>query len=192
MVIIINWAEFIKQIPDVLQYVVPGYMALSLFSWLTDIKVQATPKWIWSGLWSFVTVSIIKTWFGEIELWPLVTCCVIIDVLIAAICGSFVASGWWRDYIAEHFGLTASDSLISQYIDWENGTNVSVYLKSERACFYGPIKTVGEPDFSGAICIENPTKYDLDGNELYSHDDGVIIAIPMSDVMYIKIAPSKR
>lgn len=85
--------------------------------------------------------------------------------------------------------MTPVDETISNVVDWENGSNACVYVKSEDCFFVGHVKTVGDGKGDGWICLSTPIKYDITGNELYSHEDdeGAYITIPLSDVRYIEI-----
>lgn len=86
-------------------------------------------------------------------------------------------------------GITLIEETISNVIDWEHGSNAEVYLKGEDFYFLGHVRTVGDGEGDGRICLAAPIKYNLERQELESDRDNpdTYVIFSLDDIQYIKI-----
>lgn len=184
---------FVDALPHLLKYIIPGYITLLIVYFLTNKKPGANSQWILSGVISYVTVVLLeycaylrdKPWIS----WGLIVSCVLIDAILGIVYSKFIQSTFWRTYVSKYFGIATRKETISYFVDWENGSNVHIVLKTMDQQILGHIKTVGDGENDdGMICISEPVLSDEYGNEIYSREgENVHMIIPIADIKFIEI-----
>lgn len=160
---------------------------------ITKRAFSTTSVWVWSCVISFVTLSIVNTislrFNCGLQVWQTCAICIGIDVIAGIGISIIFRAKWFKRALRMCWAITPVDETISNIIDWEHGSNASIYLNSESCFFVGHIITVGDGAGDGWICISAPIKCGLDGHEIYSHenDKDVYMTFPLTDVKYIKI-----
>lgn len=178
--------------PNILKYFVPGFIFVSLFVVGVDKKPTKPTCYIWSCVISFITISMLEAItilsVDDGVSWALIFIAIVIDAIVAVILSGVVRSNNWKEWVSTNFGATSTDATISYFVDWKNGTNALIALKTEECQFAGAIDTVGDGDGDGMICLYDPIKFNMAGDEIYSHEgEGVRIIIPIEDIKYIKL-----
>lgn len=184
----------IKLIPEILQYIVPGYLGIRttlLFNGAKKISLEL-PIWVGSCVVSYVTLSFVNL-FVTVNIWVINIICILLDVTVGVIVGITVRKYKVKSWLLKFCNITPVNETISNAINWDAGAVLLVTLKSENASFKGFVHTVGDGDGDGWICISEPVKYDKYGNEVYSHigEERTFLTIPLNDIRYVKIFNGK-
>lgn len=176
-----------------MQYLVPGYLCVCILHALTQREFSSTAKWVWSAVISFLIISLVHCIFGWINasasFWMTLSVCIILGVVFGFIIGCIYQSQWFQQKTASVLGITLIEETISNFVDWEHGSNAEIHLKGEDFYFLGHVRTVGDGEGDGRICLSAPIKYNLDGQELESDCDSpnTYVILPLEDIQYIKI-----
>lgn len=176
-----------------MQYLVPGYLCVCILHALTQRKFSSTAKWVWSAVISFLTISLIHCIFDYFDVnasfWLTLMACIILGIVSGFIIGCIYQLQGFQQKTASIFGITLIEETISNVVDWKNGSNAEVHLKGKNFYFLGHIKTVGDGEGDGRICLSAPIKYDSEGQELESDCDSpnTYVILPLEDIQYIKI-----
>lgn len=179
--------------PYIFQYVVPGYIFIRIWGAITQRKLSGTSVWIWSCIISFVTLVAIQVCVSTADValavWQSCALSIAADAIVSLVCALVYRTKLFQKLTLHLFGITPIDDTISNVIDWEKGSNAEVYLKTEECFFLGHVRTVGDGDGDGWICLSAPIKYSLDNRELFNYETrpDVYITIPLSDAKYVKI-----
>ena len=171
--------NLVNELPDVLLYIVPGFMAVCVFRLLTDKKINASFLWVESAALSYLALSLINCiadvmsiWFSTWELCLLETLLCVIEVVIAA---RIYRSVWFKHLLKTKFNVSFIDGVLPNAVDWVNGSCAVLTLKNGDI-YTGSVVTVSNPtDEDQMICISNPLKGDSAGNLLWpsTEDDSL-------------------
>lgn len=184
--------KLIALAPDILKFIIPGYICIRVFAKLACIKINAVEQWILSVVISFCTVALIETVvsaFGyTLFSWSFTLSCIILDCLFGFIGALIWNSSWFEKIMRQELGATLVDGALYNAIDWKEASVVCVYLKSEAFYYVGYARMIDETN-DGWITISAPVQYDSDDIIVVSHDGDykTIMAIPLSDVKRIQI-----
>lgn len=184
--------QLIALAPDILKFMIPGYICLHILAKLACIKVNAAEQWVLSVAISFCTIALVEAITSMLEhvlgTWEIVLWCIAADCLLGVLGALIWNSSWLKRLMAQKLGATLFDGALHNAIDWKEASAVCVYLKSETTFYAGYVTMVDDTDH-GWITISAPIQYDSDHNVVVSHegDYKTIMAIPLSDVKRIQI-----
>lgn len=91
------------------------------------------------------------------------------------------------------FQNTLNDNIWLDVFDWENGTNLKVYLKGQDYYIIGGLKNMDENGDDSWLVLNGFAKYDVNTNQNYKNEPSYIgewdvkIAVRMADVEHIEI-----
>lgn len=176
----------------ILKYIVPGATTLLVIYFLSNRKFETSTQWVLSGVISFVTIAILELG-ADIRGVPWIESGLVVAAVLCDLCFGFgytklIRSEWWKSCVAQNFGVITRKGTISYFIDWENGSNVRIVLKTMDEQILGHIKTVGDGDGDGMISVSEPVVFNNDGEELYSREgENIHMIIPIADIKYIEI-----
>lgn len=189
-VIQIKPTDIVGALPALLQYIFPGFVGMSIYTKITGTKQDNSTLWVMSGVLSYISVVIVANYVDpNANALGAGLLCILFNVAGAIVLGYLRNTVWVRDYCAEHLHVTTANGTISQFVDWEEGSNVAVYLKGDDQHFFvGHVRTVGDGSGDGRLCIYQPRRYAPDGELLYSHEgEDVYMIFSLSDVHYLKL-----
>lgn len=184
--------EILSLAPELLNFIIPGYIFLCIFKKITCIQVESTPQWIWSVVISYSTIALAETVIALFDryfrFWELVFWCIVIDVTFSIILALIWNSRRFQNFIKSKIGVTLYDGALQNAIDWQEASYVCVYLNSTDSYFSGNIVMIDETP-NGHITFSAPIQYDANHNVISSNENdiNVVMAVPLSDVKRIKI-----
>lgn len=91
------------------------------------------------------------------------------------------------------FHKTANEDIWRDVIDWENGSNLKIYLKDKDYYLIGHQKNLEEKGEESWLAISAFGKFDKETNKNYkeepSHldDESVIYTVRLSDIEHVEI-----
>lgn len=185
-------SDLIDAIPDILRYVIPGYTTLLTMHLISNYKINKDSQWVISATISFITIAILESlatlrgvpWMP----WGLIVVASLCDIGIGLLYCWITLSEWWKDWAAEHLHIMNRAGTISYYVDWKHGSNVRIELKNSDKQIIGHIKTVGDNNGDGMICISGPVIVSADGDIECNRDgQGSYMVIPIEELKLIEI-----
>ena len=188
----INLQDIVDLAPQILSYIIPGFLFVSIFIKLACIKIDTTFYWIFSIAVSYGTRAFVRaaiSQFGRVfDFWETVFWCIVLDIAFGIVFSVVWQSKWLREFVKTRAGATLYDGALQNAFDWDNASYVCVYLKSEL-CYWTGYLMMADNKPDGWITISAPVQYDCDNNKMFSNenDPNVIMAFPLSDVKRIRI-----
>lgn len=162
----ININQIISILPDILQYFVSGYIAVLIFKWTAAKKVPLNMQIILSCVISFVTISIIKTFNKQIDIWTSTLIAVLIDLIASLVLGWIINQKITKNLFVNLFNLTPFESRWDNCIDYKNGSNLKVYMKNKDYYFYGHYKGHEDKGENSWFSITEPCQYKKSDNSV--------------------------
>ena len=184
--------KLIALAPDILKFLIPGYICLRVFAKVACFKIGALEQWILSVVISFCTVALVETIISALgrvfAVWELVLWCIGLDFLFGVAGALIWKSSLLEKVMKQKLGSTLFDGALQNAIDWKEASVTCVYLKSESSYYVGYVVMVDETN-DGWITISAPIHYDASHNILSTNEGEhkTIMAIPLADVKCIKI-----
>ena len=188
-------SKIIAELPNVLQYLVPGYICVLIFTAITSKKVENTVKFGISCVLSFCFITLINAAYHvfnwEItEIWVTVAISIALSVVIAILFAEIYTSRLFKKFIVKSFQRSPHDSIWRNVLDYEKGTNLKVYLKNKDYYIIGHFYTHEEKGndswFSLSAFIKTDIKTNKDIVNYQEHKD-VYIVFNLKDVDTIEV-----
>lgn len=191
----------IENIPNLLQYYVPGYWTILIFRYLGSKKVSNSIMNIMSCVISYVFISVIALLRVLIELPFSVPNTPIINSSIAIILGTFFAiivalifsCKWFSKLTVWLFHKTPNEDIWRDVLDLRNGSNLKIYIKDADYYVIGHHKNHEEKDGDSWLAVSAFAKFHKTSNTPYRNepsylnDKNVIYTIRFSDIEHIEI-----
>lgn len=188
----INLKDLVDLAPQILSYVIPGFLFISIFAKIACIKIDTTIYWVISIAASYCTLAFVGVVISQIDrvfhVWETVFWCIVLDIVLGLILAFAWKSKWLSSFVKVKTGATLYDGALQNAFDWDEASYVCVYLKSE-SCYWTGYLLMADDKPDGWITISAPVQYDCDHNKMFSNADDfkVIMAFPFSDVKRIRI-----
>ncbi len=187
---IIDIIQIIDAIPKILQYFVSGYLFIILFVAVTTKKIDSSIRFIFSCIISFIWIALINAIFTNIDIWLIVIISCALSLIFAPVFGRIYISKWFCSILVKFFNQSSLNSIWQKVINYENGTNLKVYLKNQPFYFIGHYdaheKTENDPWFS----VKGYIKYDIETDDVISDYRGheeIFIVFNLSEVATIEV-----
>ena len=186
----------INNIPLILQYFVPGICCIALYNYSGNYSVSAKYKIVYSIVISYALQALVAVvrikWFKNI---PSTT---LVNSALAIIFGAMFVIGINLLYRFEKtknilifiFHNTPTKKSWDNIIDYENGSNLKVYIKEKDYYYIGHYRDL---DDSGNLVLRAFAKFSTETNKLYANepehlnDSDAYILINMEDVEHIEV-----
>ena len=184
--------EFILQnIPTVLQYWLPGYWAILLFSFCCSKKIDKKATLILSVVLSYLSMSVIQSVHQIDNIFVLSSISFALLTLISVIVAGIFSSKRFKKSLVTLFHKTPNDTIWRDIIDFKEGSNLKVYLKGKDYYLVGHYKNCEERGdaswFALSAFFTGDIKTGAVIDDKYKDNDNVLITFRLSDVDHIVI-----
>lgn len=118
---------------------------------------------------------------------------IFIGTILAVVAACVFSSKWFSEITLRLFHKTANDCIWRDVLDFENGSNLKIYLKNEDYYVIGHHKFIEENGDDSWIAVSAFGKFNKNSNlnyksePLYLDDENVIYTIRLSDIEHIEI-----
>lgn len=160
----ISIGDIVCYLPEILLYIVPGFIFTAIFRFFTAMKLNGLFLWVESAAISFAGLSVLKaTPAGNLPIWALCALDILVCVIIAPISAIAYKSKWFEWICGSFFRVAQRDSVLHASVDWRDGTIAFIQLKNSQDFYAGYVLYINNPeDPQQWICIDNPVKYNSD------------------------------
>ncbi len=118
---------------------------------------------------------------------------IFMGTILAFLIAFIVSRKWFSNVMVRLFHKTANEDIWRDVIDWENGSNLKIYLKDKDYYLIGHQKNLEEKGEESWLAISAFGKFDKETNKNYkeepSHldDESVIYTVRLSDIEHVEI-----
>lgn len=118
---------------------------------------------------------------------------IFIGTILALLCAYIFSRKWFSNVLVRLFHKTTNESIWHDVIDWENGSNLKIYIKDKDYYLIGHQKNFEEKGEESWLAISAFGKFDKNTNKNYSNepsyldDEDVIYVIRLSDIEHVEI-----
>lgn len=204
-VIQINSLELIlENIPTVLQYFIPGYWFIFIFTFCTKKKLSKNIILILSCTISYLLISCleivrISTKIIKIPDTTLINSgiAIILATLLAIVVSCVVSCKTYSSMLVKLFHKTPNDNIWMDLLDFNSGSNLKIYLKNENYYVIGHHKNQEENRDDSWLAVSAFAKFDKTTNELCENEpsfldnEDVTYVVRFSDIEHIEIFNTK-
>lgn len=198
-----EFKTMIDNLPLLLQYIVPGYLAIKWFEVTLSKTMETKNELVFSCIASYcflALVSLIRIkWFQEIPNTAIINSAlsIIIGIIIVSIIVILLQQKYVRNLTVKLFHKTLNDDIWRDVLDLEHGSNLKVYLKDKDYYIIGHHKNHEEKGNDSWLALSGFGKYDCETNTNYKNEpnftednkenENIIITIRFSDIEHIEI-----
>lgn len=161
----IDIIDIINSIPSILQYFVSGFIFVIIFQFLISRKFKNSTITISSCIISFTWVSLInlldylfnKPIFSN--LWFISLFSILLSIVTSILFSKLFLSKKFNKFLVRNYSVTQHESVWNNIIDYQNGTNIKVYLKNQPYYYIGHLYSHEENGLDSWFSISAPMKY---------------------------------
>lgn len=188
-----------NNLPLLLQYIVPGYITIMVFSFSLSKKVKKNNLIIFSCIVSYVLITLISLFrikcFTKIPDNAMINSAlaIILGIVIACLIAIVSQRKWFKKVTIKLFHKTLSDDIWRDVFDLENGSNLKVFLKDKDFYLIGHLKNYGEKSDSSWLALNAFAKFDKKTNKpyieepMYLNNNSVLVTVRFADIDFIEI-----
>lgn len=191
----------INSIPKILLYFIPGYLTLTIFSYLTTRKFQNNILFILSCALSYTYLPALKfIRFCVSKCKPIpkglyidIGIVITVGIVLALLFSWIYTSKIFSRILVKIFNKTPNDSIWKDIIDLKKGTNLKIYIKDSEYYVIGHFDTIEENGDLSWIAISAFAKYDVETNEPYKEEPSFLnntlckYVVRLSDIKHIEL-----
>ena len=186
-----------------LQYIVPGYLAIKWFEFTLSRKINTKNSLIFSCVASYCLLAIVS--LIRVKLFNSLPDTAIVNSAIAIILGCILVSiiailsqwKYFRKITVKLFHKTLNDDIWRDVLDLKHGSNLKVYLKDKDYYLIGHHKNHEENGSDSWLALSAFGKYDKETNKNFNNEPNFtenkkenefrIITVKFSDIEHIEI-----
>lgn len=191
MIIIEEFLLLIKEIPAVLQYFLPGYWAIILFSFLTSRKIAGKMILVLSCLFSYLSISLISVFHQTDNILVLSGISFILSTVISIIISILFSTKVLKRILVKWFHKTPHNDIWRDVLDFDKGSNLKIYFKDSDIGLIGHHKVHEENGDNSWFAISAPIKFDAKTDEIVDdrnqNNEDFIVTFKLNDVKQIEI-----
>ncbi len=190
---IISISEIIKDIANILQYFVPGFIGLHVFKFCASKKIRDKFEIVLCCVFSYIMNALCILAYGR---WPNFTILsnvygkVIVSTagftIICVLCALIVRRSEFEKMCVFLFHVSPKSDLLDDVLDTRDAVNLRIYLKSDRGSVYGHYAGRDDDVADPWIAIKEPIVYSEDG----THQDfgnSVFYLIRIADIDHMVV-----
>lgn len=190
--------EIIDNIPNILQYFVPGVIFIMIIRSLSFKRFAENYTIVFSCVISYLFVSLIGM-INELKIKseslkePIVISgiAVLIAILLAFFLSIIFNSKCFKDFTLKYFHKTLYDDIWQDVFDFKNGTNLKVYIKDKEYYIMGHYRFSEEKGEESWMALSAHTYRNKETNEIigldYSKNEKVLVTIRIYDIEHIEV-----
>lgn len=189
----------VENISSILQYFVPGYLAITVLCFAMSKKITTQNMLITSCVISYTLLTVVS--LIRIRLFRQIPDTVLVNsgisILIGVVSAGFISCllqrKWFQKITVRLFHKTFHDDIWRDVFDLENGSNLKVYLKEQDYYLIGHLKNYEEKGNDSWLALKAFAKFDKETNLNYKNEPSyleentVIITVRLADVEHIEI-----
>lgn len=182
-----------------MQYIVPGYFSILVFSFVLSKKTDIKNSLIFSCVVSYILLSFVSLlrvrWFKQLPDTAFINSglSIIVGVLFSCLISILSQRMWFKKATVKLFHKTLNNDIWRDVFDLEKGSNLKVYLKDQDYYVIGHLKNYEEEGNDSWIALNGFAKFDKKTNENYKEEpnylkkSNIIITFRFSDIEHIEI-----
>lgn len=198
-----EFKKIIDSLPLLLQYILPGYLAIKWFEFALSKKIDTKNELIFSCITSYFFLSLVSLirikWFQKIPNTAIINSALamIFGIIIVSLIAFLSQQKQFRKITVKLFHKTLNDDIWRDVLDLEHGSNLKVYLKDKDYYIIGHHKNHEEKGNDSWLALSGFGKYDRETNKNYKcepnfteakkENENRIIVIKFSDIEHIEI-----
>ena len=181
--------DVINNIPGIIQYFLPGFLALWLYKTLMAqrIAVDLMTATL-SCCFSFLAISVVRAIpLMSSNQWLIIVVATAALLVCATVCSILFKKAWFENFMLDHFNISLFDDVLSSTFNAPHGAYVCVYLKDRDYCLYGYYS--GHDGEHLRLSSHRKAKV-VDDETIYSFkdDDSVFVVCPIADIEYFEVS----
>lgn len=191
--------DILENIPLVLQYFVPGFVTLSIFSFFSSKELKESQSGvIISAVVSYVLIAITELFADKVLILGSIRDSVLMKSGVAIIIGSIGAiicalvfhAKWFSDLLVKWFNKTPNDNIWMDIIDFKKGSNLKIYERGKNYYITGHHYANEEKGNDSWFAVTAYSKKSIENDEViedHSLKEKDILAVRLSDVDHMEI-----
>lgn len=181
----------LKNIPTILQYFLPGYWAIILFSFLNSKKIDRKMILVLSCLFSYLSIALISL-FKQIDNALILSGVSFVVLTVLTIVVSILYSAkWFKKALVKLFHKTPHSDIWSDVLEFDKGSNLKVSFKGNDVGIIGHHVVHEEKGDDSWFAISAPIKFNVQTEETIDDsnkdNEEVIVTFRLSDVEHIEV-----
>lgn len=190
----------LENIPTLLQFLIPGYWFIFIFTFCTKKKLSKNMVLVLSCTISYLLISFLEIIRTSTKIFTIPNTAlinsgiaIILATILAIIISCIISCKTYSSILVKLFHKTPNDNIWMDLLDFNSGSNLKVYLKNENYYVIGHHKTQEENGNDSWLAVSAFAKFDKTTNEpcenesSFLENEDVTYVIRFSDIEHIEI-----
>lgn len=186
-----EFSLIVQNIPTVLQYFLPGYWAIMLFSFFNSKKTDAKTLFVLSCLFSYLSLTLISLFYQTESVLILSGISFALLTVLTILASIIYSTKWFRALLVRSFHKTPYSDIWRDTLDFDNGSNLRVYFKNSNIGIIGHHKVHEENGEASWFAVSAPIKFNTDTDETIDDknmdNEDFVVTFRLCDVEHIEI-----
>lgn len=181
--------ETIEYLPEILQFYIPGFIFLSIIIGICQYKISISTKTVISCVCSFIFVSGIRV-IGASNIWSVFFIACVVSLVLGITIALLAKSKRFNGLLIKIFGMTVYSDIWDNIYDYDNGTNLKIYLKGKDYYFIGHLKSQENNGKDSWVCISKPQQFEIGTDKkIYGQEENnrAMLVFNLQDVDYMEV-----
>lgn len=191
VIVIAEFLLLLENIPMILQYFLPGYWAITLFSFLSSKKINKKVTLVLSCLFSYLSISLISLFRQINNTLTLSGISFILLSVLTIITSILYSSKWFKGILIKLFHKTPHSDIWHDVLDLNKGSNLKVYFKNSDIGLIGHHKVHEENGEDSWFAISAPMKFNVTTDTIVDDknkdNENIVVTFRLIDVEHIEI-----
>lgn len=191
MIQIEEFLLLLKNIPTILQYFLPGYWSIILFSFLNSKKTDRKMILVLSCLLSYLSITLISLFKQINNTLVLSGVSFIVLTALTIVVSILYSTKWLKKVLVRIFHKTPHSDIWSDVLEFDKGSNLKIYFKENDIGIIGHHVVHEENGDNSWFAISAPIKFNVETEEIIDDSnkdkEDVIVTFRLSDVEHIEI-----
>lgn len=188
-VIHINVENIVQYLPEILLYIIPGFIFTAIFRFFVNMELNGLFLWVESAAISFASLSLLRMVTGEgVSVWLLCTIDIVLCILTALLAAKGYKSKRFETFCGKYFRISGRDSVLHASVDWRDGSTARIRLKNDTDIYEGYVLFISNPESPQQwICLDNPIRLNKNEERIWpvegqSGSVGHRMTFPLGDI----------
>lgn len=181
-------SDIIKDIANILQYFVPGFIGIQVFKFCASKKVSDKYEIILCCVFSYVMNAFCELAHGKFtgsvvlaSVYGKVVVSSVAFSIICLFCAWLIQRPLFEKICVDLFHVSPRSDLLDGVLDKPEATNIRVYLKDGKGSVYGHYAGRDDDSSDKWIAITEPTVFSKDGSK-QDFDKEIVYLVRISDI----------
>lgn len=173
---------------SIINYFLPGYLLILIFSALTQKKFGAEKIVMWSYIWTYLSYLVVLSKKTTSNSYYITLACFLLCILTGIVSSMVFRCKWFKKLLAKIFKVSLSDDMLNDILQLSGDNLIAavLYLKDNNTIIAGDVYVYDSKYIGLKNYIIVNKKCHNSKKRTYVVNNGPIVIIDINNILYMK------